>query len=181
MADAVNIMLYSTPSPDGSEGLAAWDIYKAEDAPKIRSFLKEHFKGQFINDPIHSQTFYLDIDLRRMLFDEHGVSAWRIYQRPGDAVFIPAGCAHQVSTVLADAFSPSLLFSFKVVNLADCIKVACDFVSPDNVERCSMLTREFREQNQAQTWKEDVLQLSGMMWFCWLNLRKVEKGWRNES
>ena len=62
----------------------------------------------------------------------------------------------------------------QVVNLADCIKVACDFVSPENIDRCFMLTREFREQNQLQAWKEDVLQLSAMLWFCWLNLCRVE-------
>ncbi|KAF8516634.1 hypothetical protein JB92DRAFT_3309464 [Gautieria morchelliformis] len=156
MADAVNIMLYSANRPDGGEGMAAWDIFRAEDTYKIRRFLHKYFKGQFINDPIHSQTFYLDVHLRRQLFDEFGVSSWRLYQRPGDAVFIPAGCAHQV------------------VNLADCIKVACDFVSPENVDRCTSLTREFREQNQTQTWKEDVLQLSAMLWYCWLNLCRVE-------
>lgn len=35
-----------------------------------------------------------------------------------------------------------------------------------------MLTREFREQNQNQVWKEDVLQLRAMMWFAWLSCRK---------
>ncbi|KAF8579060.1 hypothetical protein K439DRAFT_1360417 [Ramaria rubella] len=156
MADAVNIMLYSSKRPDGGEGMAAWDIFRADDTQKIRRFLRKHFKEQFVNDPIHSQTFYLDVAMRRQLFEEFGVSSWRLYQRPGDAVFIPAGCPHQV------------------VNLADCIKVACDFVSPENVDRCSVLTREFREQNQSQIWKEDVLQLSATLWYCWLNICKVE-------
>ena len=96
MADAVNIMLYSEKRPDGGEGMAAWDIFRSEDSTKIRRFLRKHFKGQFTNDPIHSQIFYLDIHMRRQLFEESGVSSWRLYQRPGEAVFIPAGCAHQV-------------------------------------------------------------------------------------
>ena len=49
------------------------------------------------HDPIHGQQFYLDVNLRRQLFDEYGVKSYRVYQRPGDGVFIPAGCAHQVS------------------------------------------------------------------------------------
>ncbi|KAF8509415.1 Clavaminate synthase-like protein [Hysterangium stoloniferum] len=163
MADAVNIMLYSAKRPDGGEGMAAWDIFRADDSPKIRRFFRKYFKNQYTNDPIHSQTFYLDIHSRKVLYDEFGVSSCRLYQRPGEAVFIPAGCAHQV------------------VNLADCIKVACDFVSPENVDRCSALTREFRDQNQLQTWKEDVLQLSAMLWFCWLNLCKVERRLASES
>ena len=55
----------------------------------------------------------------------------------------------------------------KVANMADSMKIAIDFVSPENVDRCEKLTREFREQNQRKAWKEDVLQLRTMMWFAW--------------
>jgi len=95
MADAVNVMLYSAPTPDGKPGSALWDIYDASDAGKIRDFLKNKFKGKFQNDPIHSQMFYLDCDLRKELYEDFGVKSYRIYQKPGDVVFIPAGCAHQ--------------------------------------------------------------------------------------
>jgi len=167
MADAVNVMLCSAPTPDGKPGGALWDIYDASDAGKIRDFLKSKFKGKFQNDPIHSQMFYLDCDLRKELHEEFGVKSYRIYQKPGDVVFIPAGCAHQVC------------------NLADCMKIAIDFVSPENIERCEALTREFREQNQSMQWKEDVLQLRTMMWFAWLSCRIHEaaqgKGETNAS
>ena len=66
-------------------------------------------------------------------------------------------------------------------NLADCIKVACDFVSPENVERCSTLTREFRAQNQTKAWKEDVLQLRTMMWFAWLSCGAQERRLRETA
>lgn len=157
MADAVNVMLYAADTPDGRPGCAAWDLFQAEDSSKVRKFLRKKFKGQFQHDPIHSQQFYLDSTLRQELFKEYGVKSHRIYQRPGEAVFIPAGCAHQVC------------------NLADCIKVASDFVSPENIGRCEMLTREFREQNQSMAWKEDVLQLRTMMWFAWLSCCRQEK------
>ncbi|KAH9927146.1 Clavaminate synthase-like protein [Epithele typhae] len=157
MADAVNIMTYASATPDGRPGCAAWDIYRAEDTGKLRKFLRRRFKGQYQHDPIHSQQFYLDASLRQELYREHNVISHRIYQRPGEAVFIPAGCAHQVC------------------NLADCIKVAADFVSPENIERCETLTREFREQNQSMAWKEDVLQLRTMMWFAWLSCVRQEK------
>lgn len=51
------------------------------------------------------------------------------------------------------------------------MKIAIDFVSPENIDRCETLTREFREQNQSMQWKEDVLQLRTMMWFAWLSCR----------
>ena len=96
MADAVNVMLYAANTPDGKPGSAAWDLFKAEDSPKLRKFLKRKFKGQYQHDPIHSQQFYLDSNLRKELYEEFGVMSYRVYQKPGDAVFIPAGCAHQV-------------------------------------------------------------------------------------
>lgn len=51
------------------------------------------------------------------------------------------------------------------------MKIAIDFVSPENIDRCEALTMEFREQNQSMQWKEDVLQLRTMMWFAWLSCR----------
>lgn len=98
MADAVNIMNYAAPRRDGSPGYAAWNIFRASDAGTIRDFLKEHFPDASEGlDPIHSQVHFLDTALREQLFKEKGVQSWRIDQKPGDAVFIPAGCAHQVS------------------------------------------------------------------------------------
>lgn len=97
MADAVNVMLHASETPDHKPGSAAWDLFKAEDTAKLRKFLRRKFKGQYQHDPIHSQQFYLDTPLRKELYDEFQVKSYRIYQKPGDAVFIPAGCAHQVS------------------------------------------------------------------------------------
>jgi lysine-specific demethylase 3 len=157
MADAINIMTYASPTPDGKSGCAAWDLFRACDADKLRVFLRRKFKGSYQHDPIHSQQIYLDSTLRKELFDMYGIKSYRVYQKPGEAVFIPAGCAHQVC------------------NLADCVKVAVDFVSPENIARCEQLTKEFREQNQSMAWKEDVLQLRTMMWFAWLSCCRQEK------
>lgn len=61
----------------------------------------------------------------------------------------------------------------KVCNMGDCIKVAVDYVSPQNVRRCERLTAEFRKQNHSEAWKEDVLQLRTMMWYAWLSCDKL--------
>lgn len=95
MADAVNIMLHTELQPDGTPGCAVWDLFAAEDSEKISRFLKRKLRGNSA-DPIHSQKTYLNDQLRKQLFEEEGVRSWRVYQRAGDAVFIPAGCAHQV-------------------------------------------------------------------------------------
>jgi len=158
MADAVNIMMYAAKREDGSDGYAVWNVYRAVDSKPIREFLDEHFPGASEGlDPIHSQIHFLDVALRKQLFEEKGFGSYRIVQKPGDAVFIPAGCAHQVC------------------NVGDCIKVAVDFVSPANVDRCEKLTHEFREQNRSTAWKEDVLQLRNMMWYAWESCRKLEE------
>ena len=60
-----------------------------------------------------------------------GDAAWRFVQRRGDAVFIPAGCAHQVR------------------NLCSCIKVAHDFLSPEAVRHCRAMTEERRAMRHA--------------------------------
>lgn len=165
IADAVNIMLHASP-PTGEDvpdehrpGVAAWDIFRADDADKLRAFLrKEYSHIEFRDDPIHIQRFFIDAQQRVKLYQEYGVRSWRIYQKAGEAVFIPAGCAHQVC------------------NLADCIKVAVDFVSPQNVDRCFKLTAEFRElvQDYKKAWKEDVLSLRTTLWYAWCTYRQMD-------
>lgn len=126
VADAVNIMVYASDREDKTPGCAVWDIYRAEDADALRDFLVEKFtpkkgKGPVrFTDPIHAQMFFLNSNLRRELFENKGVKSFRVYQYPGEAVFIPAGCAHQVC------------------NLADCIKIAIDFVSPRKLSNTSL-------------------------------------------
>jgi [histone H3]-dimethyl-L-lysine9 demethylase len=117
MADALNIMVHSETKPNGQPGCAAWDLFRAEDSQSIRKYLRMKFidspgsvstgKGRTngnivapaLLDPIHSQEFYLDSALRKELWEMRGVKSHRVYQTPGQAVFIPAGCAHQVSDV----------------------------------------------------------------------------------
>ncbi|KAG2747930.1 hypothetical protein P692DRAFT_201914418, partial [Suillus brevipes Sb2] len=153
----MHIMTHASATPDGKPGCAVWDLFRAQDAEELRNFLRRKFKGTYQHDPIHPQQFYLDSQLRKELYDTHGVKSHRVYQRPGEAILIPAGCAQQIC------------------NLADCIKVAVDSVSPESIARCEKLTREFREQNQFMAWKEDDLQLRAMVWFACLSCCRQEK------
>ncbi|MCE3216131.1 hypothetical protein HAX54_005052 [Datura stramonium] len=94
--------------------------------------------------PIHDQVFYLTAYHKKKLKQEFGIEPWTFVQKLGEAVLIPAGCPHQVR------------------NLKSCIKVALDFVSPENVDECIRLTEEFRVLPQKHRAKEDKLEVKKM-------------------
>lgn len=48
----------------------------------------------------------------------------------------------------------------KVRNLNSCIKVAGDFVSPQGVEQCLLMTDQFRKLSDKHANKEDKLQVN---------------------
>ncbi|CAG0894425.1 unnamed protein product [Cyprideis torosa] len=131
---------------------ALWHIYNPRDSDKIRDLLRrvqrergiEKFEYQ--TDPIHDQSVYLDGILRERLYNEYGVEGYAIAQCMGDSVFIPAGAPHQVR------------------NLHNCIKVAEDFVSPENVSHCLHLTKEFRNLSDSHTNHEDKLQIKNIIY-----------------
>lgn len=81
--DRMDIDHIEKTTEDEQPGCAVWDLFRAEDADKIRSFLKGKYGGKItFTDPIHSQIFYLDSDLRKELAEEYGVVSFRVYQYP---------------------------------------------------------------------------------------------------
>jgi lysine-specific demethylase 3 len=135
----------------GEKAGALWHIYNSRDADKIRDLLNKVAmeRGDPLepnHDPIHDQSWYLDRPLRKRLMDEYDVSGYPIVQCLGDAVFIPAGAPHQVR------------------NLNNCIKIAEDFVSPENVSHCFDLTEEFRRLSNTHQNHEDKLQIKNIIY-----------------
>ncbi|XP_058075998.1 uncharacterized protein LOC131224705 [Magnolia sinica] len=140
----------SDEMPDG----ALWDIFRREDSPKLQEYLKKYSREfrhfhcapvEQVIHPIHDQSFYLTMEHKRKLKEEFGIEPWSFVQKLGEAVFIPAGCPHQVR------------------NLKSCIKVALDFVSPENVHECFRLTEEFRKLPQDHRANEDKLEIKKMI------------------
>eukprot|EP01018_Ginkgo_biloba_P010516 Gb_24423 [translate_table: standard] len=134
-------------------GGAVWDIFRRQDSQKLQCYLQKHWKEfRHVNGlpvdsvihPIHDQTFFLNEEHKKKLKEEFHVEPWTFEQHLGEAVFIPAGCPHQVR------------------NLKSCIKVALDFVSPENVQECVRLTEEFRLLPRDHRAKEDKLEVKKM-------------------
>ncbi|KAF8541066.1 hypothetical protein BDD12DRAFT_717069, partial [Trichophaea hybrida] len=151
LTDAVNIMLYTSGGLDApllsttEKGIplcgAIWDIFPPSAAAAIRAYLKE--RNEDVDDPIHRQIYYLsEHDLAQLA--QKGVGSYRVFQQPGDAVFIPAGCPHQVR------------------NRRSCVKVAVDFLTAENVHVCRKLIEEARKMAP-----RDVLQLWTCLGFAW--------------
>ncbi|KAI5706583.1 hypothetical protein M8J75_009568 [Diaphorina citri] len=119
---------------------ALWHIFAPRDADKIRDLLNKVAieKGAILernHDSIHDQSWYLDSELRDRLYHDYKVQAYTIVQCLGDAVR----------------------------NLHSCIKVAEDFVSPENVSHCFHLTQEFRELSDTHSNHEDKLQVKNII------------------
>ncbi|CRK91833.1 CLUMA_CG005455, isoform A [Clunio marinus] len=135
---------------------AIWHIYPAHQADEIRKILNavaiERGKPLGVNDdPIHDQNWYIDVELRQR-FKENDIEEYMIVQYEGDAVFIPAGAPHQV------------------LNVLDCIKVALDFVAPENISECLNLTEEFRILSTRHQNREDKLQIKNILYHTIKNL-----------
>lgn len=102
LSDAVNVLVHASISSLGQEGGALWHIFSREDTLRLSKILTGHRSYPGEGNPIHRQTIYLTQSDLDDLRDNHGIIPFTILQRVGQAVFIPAGCAHQVCFSLSD-------------------------------------------------------------------------------
>jgi JmjC domain, hydroxylase len=97
LTDAINVCVFAARQSDGSPGGARWHIFSPDDTMQLRKVLPAHDDHE---DPVLAQNTYLSPSALHELELQHGIKAATFIQHEGDAVFIPAGCAHQVSRSL---------------------------------------------------------------------------------
>ena len=98
LSAAINILMWASTTKDGRCGYALWHIFAVEDTTAIKEYLRMRYRAMGIDtkgDPIHNQQTYLTPMMLQELDTEYGVHPYTIRQFAGNAVFIPAGCAHQ--------------------------------------------------------------------------------------
>lgn len=100
LTDAVNVCVFAAQESDGSPGGARWDIFSPQDTMRLKKVLRVHTDPE---DPVLAQNTYLTPARLRELEVNHEINAYTFFQREGEAVFIPAGCAHQVSCNLIES------------------------------------------------------------------------------
>ncbi|KAI0709160.1 hypothetical protein C8Q76DRAFT_626499 [Earliella scabrosa] len=145
VCSAVNILTFSSNSDQGAPG-ARWLIFRPEDSASLSDYLRTKLQLPEDVHPIHSQQCFVT-DAMLPDLDKRGVRPYVIEQHVGDAIFIPAGAAHQVS------------------NMASCIKVACDFLCAEGLDASMEVAADFRRIKQ-----EDLLQINAMLWHSWRSL-----------
>jgi lysine-specific demethylase 3 len=167
--DMLNLITYTAQDFNGQTGCAVWDIFSPQDGNKIRQFLRDTLGLRGPDRLRAGKKLYLDPAARHALSQR--VQSYRVEQRVGDAVLIPAGCVYQASSrsCICAAHSPFYFRACQVHNVSDCISVVINFVSMDSLNRGAELGRGFRAQNRLEWGRLKVLPLTAMMWFAWLS------------
>jgi lysine-specific demethylase 3 len=98
----LNCMAYASSSLKNERlGGAKWHFFSPDDCAEVRKYLEQLAEYDGCGDTIHSQKFYLTPQMRDDLYSMYGVRPYTTHQAPGEAVFIPAGWAHQVRPCLS--------------------------------------------------------------------------------
>ncbi|CAN1150236.1 Lysine-specific demethylase JMJ25 [Linum perenne] len=168
-----------TRRTDIVEGGALWDIFRREDVPKLRKYLRKHFKeGGALWDIFRRQ----DVSKLNEYLLKHFKEFRHIHCSPLQEVVDPI---HDQTFYLTEKHKRKLKKEYgiepwtfvqklgdavfipagcpyQVRNLKSCINVASNFVSPESIGACIRLTDEFRLLPLNHPAKEDKLQVKKM-------------------
>ncbi|KAG5220301.1 Clavaminate synthase protein [Salix suchowensis] len=151
ISDMVNIMV--------DDGKVLWHIFSSEHLETLKEFvvskLQDDNQQSFSQiDSISSYHVYLTDKHLKTLKAHYNVRPFTFEQHHCDVVFIPAGCAHQVS------------------NITLCAKIAMDFLAPQSLQQCIKVDQNLHTCCQTN---KDTLELSLLLFHCWMALSVFKK------
>ncbi|KRY14145.1 Lysine-specific demethylase 3A [Trichinella patagoniensis] len=137
---------------------ALWTVYKPSDSEKIRRYINSFSNLPIVYyDPIHDGTCYLDATARADLV-KRGVQPIMFLQMRNEAVFIPAGAAHQV------------------LNLQCCVTATLEFISPEGINRSLKISEELQTLSFEHINRGDQLQIRNIIYYSSLEaINALEK------
>ncbi|KRX85202.1 Lysine-specific demethylase 3A [Trichinella sp. T6] len=137
---------------------ALWTVYKPSDSEKIRRYINSFSKHPLVYyDPIHDGTCYLNATARADLV-KRGVQPIMFLQMRNEAVFIPAGAAHQV------------------LNLQCCVTATLEFISPEGINRSLKMLSELQTLTFEHINRGDQLQIRNIIYYSSLEaIKALEK------
>ncbi|KRX39464.1 Lysine-specific demethylase 3A [Trichinella murrelli] len=137
---------------------ALWTVYKPSDSEKIRRYINSFSKLPVVYyDPIHDGTCYLNATARADLV-KRGVQPIMFLQMRNEAVFIPAGAAHQV------------------LNLQCCVTATLEFISPEGINRSLNMLSELQTLTFEHINRGDQLQIRNIIYYSSLEaIKALEK------
>ncbi|KAG0047004.1 hypothetical protein BGZ83_007861 [Gryganskiella cystojenkinii] len=135
-----------------------WDIFRPEDRSAVAEFITLNVMKESRNpgsqDPFTNSRHYLGTSRLSQLEKKFKVRPYRVYQRAGEAVMIPAGSARQARYV------------------ADTILTGLDFVSPETMSSTLEWSTEKRDylllQAKGRVMWMDVIQASCLLFYSTL-------------
>ncbi|KAF5372814.1 hypothetical protein D9757_011105 [Collybiopsis confluens] len=135
------------------------DIFRREDSAKLRAFLLhiEAASGDPNLKVPEEDGLYLDKKLRDRLWKEYRVESYRVHQKQGEVIIIPADCAYQIC------------------NLSDCINVQMDFISVHSLQQCEKRGDKVRYRKDTAA----NLHFHWILWYAWLSCEAEERRQKN--
>ncbi|KRX22323.1 Lysine-specific demethylase 3A [Trichinella nelsoni] len=139
---------------------ALWTVFKPSDTKKLRRYI---INLQFPNrpvlyyDPLHDGTCYLDATARADLV-RRGIQPIMFLQMRNEAVFIPAGAAHQI------------------LNLQCCVTATMEFISPEGINRSLKISSELQTLSFEHINRGNQLQIQNIIYYSSLEaIKALEK------
>ncbi|GAA5863673.1 hypothetical protein JCM1840_000099 [Sporobolomyces johnsonii] len=171
VTDVASLMYWSAKEPDtGGYKRIRWDIFRSEDADKLRDFCWEILskklpKGMTAarfreshDDPLLSPCLYLNQRQRERLWETKGVKSYPLYQYPGDLVLVPAGCPYQIAS------------------WCDHLNLTTSFLSGARIDEALKVNEACQYETKERTlWRQDNVQLENQLLWCWATSDKTEE------